>query len=261
MTHKLEFDRLSKQLSGNKADEEGRLLFNDVSGSVQSGETVALLGVSGQGKSTLMRMLALLERPQSGTILLDGSPPSSMEPRLWRRMVCYTAQLPVMLPGTVEHNLAAPSRLQGQPYDVQLAQRLLQDLGLGAMDTGQSASELSGGEKQRISLIRSLLLRPAVLLLDEITASLDQGSTHSVESMLARWQRDEGTAIVWITHHLEQARRIGSRVWFMAEQTLLEDAETETFFNKPSTSQAAAFWAASQPGGDNASLLAESEEP
>jgi putative ABC transport system ATP-binding protein len=100
---------------------------------------------------------------------------------------------------------------------------------------------LSGGEKQRVALVRSLLLRPEIMLLDEVTASLDQHSRHAVEAMLLKWHQREGTSLIWVTHDLEQARLCTQRVWFLAEKTLLEDRDTYSFFHSPSSTAAQNF--------------------
>ena len=133
------------------------------------------------------------------------------------------------------------SELHGLPYDESLARRCLSAFGLEHVELAKSAADLSGGEKQRIALIRSLLLRPAMLLLDESTSSLDPGSKHAVEQFMNDWALQEGTALLWITHDLEQARKISSQIWFMAKGQLLEKGDSESFFNSPATEEAKKF--------------------
>ncbi|MOA37332.1 L-cystine import ATP-binding protein TcyN [compost metagenome] len=118
---------------------------------------------------------------------------------------------------------------------------LLERLGLEYLDLTKNAADLSGGEKQRISLIRSLLLHPEVLLLDEVTASLDRGSKQRVEELLLEWHVQEGTTMIWVTHDLEQAKHISRTIWFMGEGTLLESCPTDVFFTHPSTETARCF--------------------
>lgn len=250
MTHILKMDRLAKSLPAKKADGGRRMLFQEVSGSISSGETVVVLGRSGQGKSTLLRVLSLLEQADSGSVELDGKSCADMEPRLWRRQVAYVSQTPVMLPGSVDSNLAAPSALNGLPFEREQAYALLDEAGLGSIDPGKDASELSGGEKQRLSLIRSLLLKPHFLLLDEITASLDPGSALSIEKLLSRWRSEHGTGMLWISHDQEQAARASSRIWFMAGNMILEDADTGRFFSRPATPEGLAFLGKGPSSGD-----------
>ncbi|WP_156515061.1 ATP-binding cassette domain-containing protein [Paenibacillus glucanolyticus] len=230
----LEIQRLAKH-SWNQDNRESPYLFEEVSAVIQQPECISVIGPSGQGKSTLLRTLALLDMPDQGDISYAGISYREKDPRLWRKEICYVAQQAVMLPGSVEDNLRTASRLHGEVYDVQLAEQLLEETLLAGLDRKKNASELSGGEKQRIALIRSLLLRPAVLLLDEVTASLDNISARAVEHMLQQWQAREGTTMIWVTHDLEQAARTSSRTWFMSGGTLLEDQQTIDFFRQPAT--------------------------
>lgn len=152
----------------------------------------------------------------------------------------FVAQQAVMLPGSVEDNLRTVSKLHDRPYDLKLVQRLLEQLGLEQLDLSKKAADCSGGEKQRISLIRSLLLRPNVLLLDEITASLDIDSTQRVEDLLEQWHKEEGTSTIWVTHDLKQASRISTTTWFMGKGKL-EQHWSESFFAESAEALAKRF--------------------
>lgn len=210
-----------------------RYIVSDLSTVITHPDRIALVGASGQGKSTLLRMLALLEPADGGDMLLKGHSCSSMHARQWRQEVCYVAQQAIMLPGSIEDNLRTVSRLHGTAYDDKLVRQLLDRSGLEGMDLDKRAEDCSGGEKQRISLIRSLLLRPAVLLLDEITASLDVGSTQKIEELLQYWHTTEGTTYIWITHDLEQAGRISNTAWFLDQGMLIEQPSNELVNHPP----------------------------
>ncbi|RAV22629.1 ABC transporter ATP-binding protein [Paenibacillus contaminans] len=215
-------------------DEGNSRLFSGITAQIDAPEIIALLGASGQGKSTLLRILAALDIADKGDIRLHGIPLSEWKPTDWRQKVGYVAQHAVMLSGSVEDNLRTVSMLHRTAFDRPLAERLMSSLGLeGAW--GKRAGEMSGGEKQRVSLVRSLLMRPDVLLLDEVTASLDAHSKHAVESLLAEWRRQEGATAIMITHDLAQAAQMSDRIWFMSEGTLLEDDKTDSFFRQPKT--------------------------
>lgn len=216
-------------------------LFSEVTAEIAEPAIIALLGVSGQGKSTLLRILASLDDADEGDIRLHNVSQREMDPKSWRKSVCYVAQQSVMLQGSIEHNLKTVSLLHRIPYEQKLVNHLLSRLGLEQLDLSKNAAELSGGEKQRVSLLRALLLHPKVLLLDEVTASLDRGSKQMVEQVLQDWHHHEGTAMIWVTHDLEQAKQISNAVWFMGEGTLLENSGADSFFERPATEQARDF--------------------
>lgn len=202
-------------------------LFSGITARIDCQDTIAVTGSSGQGKTTLLRVLARLERMDGGSLTLHGKPAANWPPTVWRKRVCYVPQAPVMLPSTIEDNLSAVSKLHQSPFERQLAERLMESVGLTQIDWKKKASDLSGGEKQRLQLVRSLMLRPDILLLDEVTSALDAQSKRLVERLLAEWNRTEGTALVWITHDAEQARIVSRRRWFMADGGLVEQNEPE----------------------------------
>lgn len=228
MSSTFEIHRLAKQIWKSN-EQASNYLFSEISAEIFESDRIALIGASGQGKSTLLRILALLDAPDEGDMLINGTSFKSMDSRLWRMKIGFVAQQAVMLPGSVEDNLRTVSRLHDRPYDLKLAQQLLEQLGLESLDISKKAEDCSGGEKQRISLIRSLLMRPEVLLLDEITASLDVNSTQMVERLLERWHKEEGTSMIWVTHDLKQASRISTTTWFMGKGKL-EQHKSESFF-------------------------------
>lgn len=229
--------------------EETRCLFSGVSAQIMEPSMIALLGLSGQGKSTLLRIIGMLDAADEGTVLYEGRSSTEWSPQVWRQKLCYVAQHAVMLEGTVEHNLRTVSLLHRRPFDQTLAKQLLCDVGLDDLDWNKKASDLSGGEKQRVALVRSLLLQPQMLLLDEITASLDLHSKQAVEQMLKAWHNKEETSMIWVTHDLEQARLNSHQVWFMAEHTLLENNATKAFFECPSSELGREFLQVTKGGG------------
>ncbi|WP_211749071.1 ATP-binding cassette domain-containing protein [Paenibacillus sp. Marseille-Q4541] len=223
-------------------------LFEHVTTDVHSNDRIALIGVSGQGKSTLLRILSRLDLQDDGMMEYRGISYEQVDPREWRTHICYVAQQAVMLEGTVEDNLRLYSSLHQTTYNVELATLLLEKMGLSGLDLTQDAKSLSGGEKQRVALVRSLLMQPEVLLLDEITASLDQGSKKRVEEVLQDWHESHQTAMIWVTHDLEQARKVSNRIWFMAQGTLLHDQTSTEFFDHPSDDEVIRFLNAASGG-------------
>jgi putative ABC transport system ATP-binding protein len=228
LTAIFEIQQLAKH-NWKSNDQTSKYLFSEISAEISEMDRIALIGASGQGKSTLLRIMALLDAPDEGDMFVNGTSFRTIDSRLWRMKIGFLAQQAVMLPGSVEDNLRTVSKLHDRPYDLRLAQQLLEQLGLEKLDLSKKAKDCSGGEKQRISLIRSLLLRPTVLLLDEITASLDINSTQMVEDLLGHWHKQEGTSMIWVTHDLKQASRISTTTWFMGKGKL-EQHLSESFF-------------------------------
>ncbi|PQP88898.1 ATP-binding cassette domain-containing protein [Paenibacillus sp. AR247] len=214
----LSFTNLSKTISSVS----NRIIFSQIAGTVPAGEKIVFVGPSGQGKSTLLRILGLLDEADSGEMVLLGKPLHQWDPQAWRMNVCYVSQTPVMLEGSIEDNLRTVSRLHHTEYDPVYSAHLMSSVGLGDMGLSKEASTLSGGEKQRVALVRSLLLRPKLLLLDEITSSLDDVSKYAVERLITDINRQEGTGYVWISHDRDQAARIGEKVWSLSNGTLSE---------------------------------------
>lgn len=169
--------------------------------SIAGGDSVLIHGASGSGKSTLLRILARLEAPQSGSIFFGGHDIASIPAPEYRRRVAYLQQLPVMLEGSIRENYLLPFRFTDQeaPSDdvllEQLAEVELQDLVLDA-----SASELSVGQKQRLALLRLLVMRPDVLLLDEPTASLDATSAAQLMRAVTRQMDAQRLTMLIVSH-------------------------------------------------------------
>lgn len=183
-------------------------LFDDVDFAVAAGERVALRGASGVGKSTLLRCLVGLEPRRSGVIEWRGEVVEPGDMPGFRRRVHYVHQQPVAVASSVEENLAFARDLAStadgvDPLSVDEQKELLVRLDVGSRVEGsRTFDELSVGEQQRVSLVRSLTGRPAVLLLDEPTAALDRSSANAVRELVADYVADkpEERACVWASH-------------------------------------------------------------
>ncbi len=186
----------------------GRAVLDSVSAEIPAGAT-AIIGPSGSGKSTLLRLLNRLADPDRGEISYRGRPLSSYEPLALRREVSLVPQLPALLEGTVESNLAYAARLAGEELD---AGRSLRLAGLGPEFAERDVAKLSVGEQQRAMLARALAQRPSVLLLDEPTSALDHAARDAIEAALAELRRELEISIVLVSHDPEQARRLGDWV-------------------------------------------------
>lgn len=185
-----------------------RRVLDSVSAEIPAGVT-AIVGPSGAGKSTLLRLLNRLADPDRGTIDYRGRPLNEYEPLGLRREVSLVAQLPALLEGTVESNLAYAAGLAGKELD---AERCLRLAGLDPDFAGRDVAQLSVGEQQRAMLARALAQEPAVLLLDEPTSALDLAARDAIESTLVQLRRELEISIVLVSHDPEQARRLGDWV-------------------------------------------------
>lgn len=236
MSAMLELHSITRHFEG-----ESSPLFRDINIEAAAGESIGLIGASGQGKSTLLRCIAWLDKADEGVIRMEGIPQANFEPREWRKQILYVAQQAIMLPGTLLDNMKTVSKLHKQDYDAELANMLLAKVGLQGLELDKPAAELSGGEKQRLALVRSMLLKPKVLLLDEVTSALDANSMQLVERLLAEWRDEEGTTCIWISHDFKQVKRVCDTVWFMSGGRLLESGPCEAFFKQPATEEAKSF--------------------
>jgi len=189
------------------------VVVREASLALRSGESAALVGASGCGKTTLLHILGLLDRPSEGRLLLEGAEPWTRSPavraalRLTR--VGFVFQQSNLLPHlTARENVALPAwHLGGNRHQAMfLADRLLERFRLGQRARAR-ASELSLGEAQRVAIARALVNRPALVLADEPTGSLDSDSAEAVLQALEEITR-EGTALLVATHDLQVAQRL-----------------------------------------------------
>lgn len=193
-------------------------------------EILTLVGPSGAGKSSLLVLLNRLEEWQEGDVRLQGISTRELEPWALRRQVGLLFQVPVLLPGSVADNLAYGLRLAGiAPSPTEAAEELAA-MGLEADFRERDVAGLSGGERQRVALARTLLLRPRVLLLDEPTSALDPESRRAVEGRVDRFRRETGGAVLWVTHDLAQARRLGDHSALLQDGRLYGPVATGAFF-------------------------------
>lgn len=148
------------------------------------------------------------------------------EPVELRRMVGMALQSAPMVNGTVYENLNLPLELQGQELTKSEALELLEDVGLKADLLERKVKDLSGGQRQKVSIARTLVNKPEILLMDEITSSLDRASKLEVEDLISKINRKYNTTIIWITHNLQQALEIGDYTWVMMDGQVVETGES-----------------------------------
>jgi putative ABC transport system ATP-binding protein len=200
---------------------EGELtIVDDVSLAIGAGEAVALVGASGAGKSTLLALLAGLDVPTSGSVLLDGRNLGELDEdaraRLRANSVGFVFQAFHLLPAlTALENVMLPLELAGRRDAADSARAMLARVGLKDR-TGHYPRQLSGGEQQRVALARASVTSPAVLFADEPTGNLDTATGASICNLLFELNREVGTTLVLVTHDVALASRCERRLTMAA---------------------------------------------
>lgn len=166
---------------------------------IEKGKYLTVVGPSGSGKSTLMRILASMISPSSGEVLFSGKNINSFEPTEYRQEVSYAFQQPTLFGKTVRENLEFPFEVRKQEFDEEKVLSYLEMVNLNQTYIDKSVNDVSGGEKQRIALLRNLIFPPQVLITDEVTAGLDVENKAIVHDMLKQFNQ-RGLTILRVTH-------------------------------------------------------------
>ncbi|MFP4172483.1 MAG: ATP-binding cassette domain-containing protein [Candidatus Hydrogenedentota bacterium] len=194
----------------------GQTLLRNVTLMLDAGEIVAVQGPSGCGKTTLLRVIAGLTDPSEGVIRFDGQLREEMTWPLYRRRFPLMEQQSIMIGGTVRDNLKGPFRYasaNGAAYDEKTARALFQRLCLEEAVLDQPGSQLSVGQRQRVALVRALLLAPRAVMLDEPTSALDHDSAVRTESLLSEYAAEQGLAVLAVSHQAGRATEWAHRVF------------------------------------------------
>ena len=202
-----------------------------VSLDVDAGRMTAIMGPSGSGKSTLMHMLAGLDTPTEGSIVLDGVDITRLSEKkltlLRRETIGFVFQFFNLLPMlTAQENVTLPLAIAGEKPDPAWVEELLDTFGIADRRTHRPA-ELSGGQQQRVAIARALITRPKVLFADEPTGNLDSTSSKEVLSLLRRSVDEWGQTIVMVTHDAGAAA-LADRILFLADGRIVRDLEEST---------------------------------
>jgi len=214
---------------------------NEVSLLTRDGEFVVFLGPSGSGKSTLLRMIAGLEEPTSGDVLIGGRVVTELPPR--QRRIAMVFQSYALYPHlTVYRNIAFPLRAQGVPRDqhrpkVEWAAGLL---GIGGL-LGRKPRELSGGERQRVALARAIVREPSVFLLDEPLSNLDAKLRAAAREELTQFHRRVGTTTIYVTHDQVEAMAMGDRVVVLHQGAVRQIGSPAAVYDEPADTFVATF--------------------
>lgn len=186
-------------------------IIDGISLDVEKGEFISIVGPSGSGKSTFIKLAADLISPTKGEIYFKGKNYLEYPPTELRKEIMMSFQSPYLFGDTVIDNLKFPFEVREKELDKDRICQLLNEFQMSDDFLEKEVTNLSGGEKQRIALIRSLVFEPEVLLLDEVTSALDVENTEIVEKAIKR-RNDEGMTIMWITHNPEQSKKYANRL-------------------------------------------------
>jgi len=235
---KLEFDRLTKRYGA-------QTVIDGITAELDFPHVLALLGPSGGGKSTLLRLIGGLESPEHGSLAVDGLAVPKDEKSLrayrsqigtvfqsWNLFPHLDALSNVMLPLTAVHGLNTD---EARTRSLELLDRLhLAD------HAHKRPAELSGGQRQRVAIARAVAIRPKLLLFDEPTSALDPEMTAEVLEVIADLKA-EGRTFILVTHAMNFARTVADQVAFLANGRIVEQGTAKDFFSTPESSQARRF--------------------
>ena len=186
-----------KQISFKIAQE---MILEDITFDIQKGEVLTITGPSGSGKSTLLKLIGSLFSPTEGTIVYKGKELKQIDPEIYRKEVSYFFQNASLFDQTVKDNLVFPYFIRDKVADERYIKSYLEKVKIPESYYNKPVAELSGGEKQRVALVRNLLFQPEVLLLDEVTSSLDANNKAIIHSVLSDLNKEKQVTIVKITH-------------------------------------------------------------
>ena len=225
---------------------DGRPVLRDISLDVDSGETVMLLGRSGSGKTSLLRTVNGLLRPDRGEVRFEGRPAADWDPIRLRRRMGYVIQDSGLFPHwTVEQNVGLVPRLENWPA-ARISSRVEELLAAVGLEPREFRTrlprELSGGQKQRVGIARALAAEPPLLLLDEPFAALDPITRFDLQGQFRELRRSVRTAALFVTHDVREALMMGTRIALLKDGALDVLADPSGFL-EADTSEARAFLA------------------
>jgi len=212
---------------------DGREILADLNFEVETGETLVLLGRSGSGKSTTLRMTNGMLFPTRGQVLVDGKPTTEWDPIRLKRQTGYVIQDVGLFPHfTVGQNVGLVPKLEGwTPSDIEHRSReLLAKVGLRPADfIDRYPRQLSGGERQRVGVARALAADPPLLLFDEPFGALDPVTRRELQDEFLELRQDFQKTSIFVTHDVREALRLGTRIALLARGRLEVLTDTEDF--------------------------------
>ncbi|MEE0800856.1 MAG: ATP-binding cassette domain-containing protein [Gemmiger sp.] len=228
-----------QHLTKRFATDAGTLVaLRDISLEIADGDIYGIIGMSGAGKSTLVRCINMLERPDEGSVTVNGHRMETLSPaelRSARREIAMIfQQFNLLMQRNCLKNICFPMELAGVPRDKaeRRARELLELVGLPDKAKAYPA-QLSGGQKQRIAIARALACDPKVLLCDEATSALDPNTTHSILQLIGKINRELGITVVIITHQMSVVEEVCRHVAILDQGTVVEQGDVREIFSNP----------------------------
>ncbi|MGZ7119235.1 MAG: ATP-binding cassette domain-containing protein [Methanobacterium sp.] len=210
-------------------------VLQDINLKIKRGTSTALVGPTGSGKTVLLRLINMLEKPSSGTVYFEGiNTNKSSKVRLKiRRQMGMVFQKPLAFKSSVYNNVAFGLKIRGKTENMdKKIKETLETIGLKGYEK-RNALKLSGGETQRLALARAMITDPKLLLLDEPTANLDPISTGKMEELIEKINRESETTIIMTTHNLSQGQKLADRMVMLNNGHILQSGTPDEIFRKP----------------------------
>ncbi len=236
MMHIIELEKIHKNYDDLQ-------VLKDVNMKIKKGTSTALVGPTGSGKTVLLRLINLLEKPSSGTVYFEGiDANTSSNVRLKiRRQMGMVFQKPLAFKSSVYDNVAFGLKIRGDKRDIKnRIKETLETIGLKGYEN-RNALKLSGGETQRLALARAMITDPKLLLLDEPTANLDPISTKKMEELILKINNESETTLILTTHNLSQGQKLSDRMVILNDGHILQSGTPDEIFRKPKNKFVADF--------------------
>ena len=214
-------------------------VLRDVNLRIENGEFMVLVGPSGSGKTTMIKMINRLLEPTDGNIYMDDKRIKDYDERELRLSTGYVLQAIALFPNlTVAENIALIPEMKGWTKEeiAKKTEELLEKVGLPAAEYGHRLpSELSGGEQQRVGIVRAMIGQPKILLMDEPFSALDAISRKQLQTLTRELHNEFGMTTIFVTHDTDEALKLGDRIAVLQDGEIVQVANPEMILNAPAT--------------------------
>ncbi len=214
---------------------ENQIVLDGINLEIERGAMTVLIGPSGAGKTSLLRLLNRLDEPAGGEIFYRARLISEYQVQELRRQVGFVFQTLVMFPGTVRDNLRTALEIAGKFASADSDRLISETLDIAELEpvlAERDGAKLSVGQKQRVNIARALMLAPEVLLMDEPTSALDPQTADRLMETVRRLAQEKNITVVMVTHRLSEARRASDRTIFMEAGRVIETGASEYIFEQ-----------------------------